>query len=185
MSLFSIWLYLHMLMSIFPLYAVMQQMEWRRSVCDNEVPVFPPSLVKQKLFVCSCIPYCFDFLFSEWLLQSPSSLSWDLMIFSAKADKNGDLFCCVCLSTAGVCMWMQGVRTPLLGLQAIPPGKILEKRQPFKFHIRFLNVTFPYLFSGPLLFPVSLFSYCLIWQALRMHVNNDSNASGAVVFNFY
>lgn len=131
MSLFSIWLYLHMLMSMFPLHAVIQQMEWRHSVCDKivtEVPVFPPSLVKQKLAVCSCIPYCFDFLFSEWLLQSPSSLCWDLMIFSVKADKNRHLLCCVCLSTAGVCMQMQGMRTPLLGLQEMPPGRILEKK---------------------------------------------------------
>lgn len=149
---------------------------------------FLPLLAKQKLAGyrrCSCIPHCFDFVFSEWLLQSSYSLSWDLMIFSVKADKNGDLFYCGCSNTVGVCTWIQGIRSPFLGLREMPPGKSLEKRQQFKFHIRFLNITFQCLFSGLLLSPVSLFSYFLIWQPLHTHVNDDSNASEAVVFNFY
>lgn len=70
------------------------------------------------------------------------------MIFPVKADKNGDLFFCVCLNTAGMCMWIQGIRTPILGLWEMPPGKSLEKkkRRQFKFHTRFLNITFPCLF---------------------------------------
>lgn len=150
--------------------------------------VFLPLLAEQKLAgysSCGCVPHCFDFVSSEWLLQSSPSLRWDLKIFSVKANKNGDLFYCRCLNTVGVCLWIQGIRSPFLGLWEMPPAKSLEKRQQFKFHIRFPNITSQCLFSGLLLSPVILFSYFLIWQPLCMHVNDDSNASEAVVFNFY
>lgn len=79
------------------------------------------------------------------------------MIFSVKADTNGDLFYCGCLNTAGVFMWIQVIRTPFLSLREMPPEKKLEKRQQFKFHIRFVNITFQCLFPGLMLSP--LFSH--------------------------